>query len=67
MIQVTYLCWGCGSTKVKYEPQTQPIPAREVWDLCPDCQRRQRTLQSMSAKSAAKPLRKSGVSERDGH
>ena len=36
-IPVTYLCWGCGSSKTVYEESDTPIPAQEVWDLCPDC------------------------------
>lgn len=37
IIPVTYLCWGCGSSVTRYEPTALPIPAREVWNICPDC------------------------------
>jgi hypothetical protein len=36
-IPVTCLCWGCGSSKTVYEESDIPIPAKEVWNLCPDC------------------------------
>ena len=36
-IPVTYLCWGCGSSKTVYEERDIPIPAQEVWNLCPNC------------------------------
>jgi len=36
-IPVTYLCWGCGSSNTVYEESDLPIPAREEWNLCPDC------------------------------
>lgn len=38
-IEVTYKCWGCGSEQVAYEPQTETIPSKEVWNICPECQR----------------------------
>ncbi len=37
VIPVTYLCWGCGGSVTKYEPTDLPIPAREVWNICPAC------------------------------
>ena len=37
-IMVIYRCWGCGSVKIEYEPQDEPIPAKEVWNLCEECQ-----------------------------
>ncbi len=36
-IPVTYLCWGCGSSSTRYELEDLPLPAREEWNLCPDC------------------------------
>jgi hypothetical protein len=36
-IPVTYLCWGCGSSKTVYEESNIPVPAQEVWNLCPNC------------------------------
>jgi len=36
-IPVTYLCWGCGSSKTVYEESEILIPAKEVWNLCPNC------------------------------
>jgi len=44
-IPVTYLCWGCGSSKTVYEESDIPIPAKEVWNLCPNC-----TLRAEAAK-----------------
>ena len=66
MIQVTYLCWGCGSSKVEYEPETEPIPAREVWNLCLDCQLRQKSSQNTSEKTAVKSHGKSEASKKGG-
>ena len=36
-IPVTYLCWGCGSSKTVYEESDILMPAQEKWNLCPDC------------------------------
>ena len=40
-IPVTYQCWGCGSEKIKYEETEVPIPSKTIWNLCPDCVKRQ--------------------------
>jgi len=41
-IPVTYQCWGCGSEKTEYEKAEEPIPAKTVWNLCPDCREKKR-------------------------
>ena len=56
-ILVTYLCWGCGSSKTVYEESDIPIPAREVWNLCPNC-----VLHAEAAKEVA--MGKEGVINR---
>jgi len=38
-IEVTYKCGGGGAEQVVYEPQTEPIPSKVVWNICPECQR----------------------------
>ena len=38
-IQVVYRCWGCGAIKVDYEAHEIAVPAIEIWNVCPDCQR----------------------------
>lgn len=35
LIPVTYR--GCGAEKVDYEPQTEPIPRKIIWNPCLDC------------------------------
>lgn len=36
-IRVTYRCINCGSVKTDHEKQTEPIPSKEIWNLCPKC------------------------------
>lgn len=36
-IPVDYRCWGCGSSVVKQEESDIPIPAKTVWNVCPNC------------------------------
>lgn len=52
-IPVTYLCWSCGSSITRYEETDIPIPAKEVWNLCPDCANKG-VVNGHSQKSGAK-------------
>jgi len=36
-IPVRYLCWKCGSERVEFEEQKEPIPEKVIWNLCKDC------------------------------
>lgn len=46
-IPVTYLCYGCGSQKVEYEEQEEPIPEKVIWNLCPQCLKNKERLNNM--------------------
>lgn len=39
-IPVTYKCWGCGSEVTVLEKADLSIPAKTVWNLCKECQKR---------------------------
>lgn len=41
-IPVTYLCWNCGSSLTMFEETDVPIPAKTVWNICPDCTKKVR-------------------------
>jgi DNA-directed RNA polymerase subunit RPC12/RpoP len=41
-ISVTYLCWNCSSNLTMYEETDVPIPAKTVWNICPDCTKKVR-------------------------
>ena len=36
-IVVTYKCVNCGAKKTVYEKQTEPIPSKVIWNICPKC------------------------------
>jgi hypothetical protein len=50
-IEVTYLCWGCGSQLTRYEPQVEPIPAKEIWNVCLDCRKHSKGIKTLPQNS----------------
>jgi len=46
-IPVTYWCWGCGSSVTVIEETDLPVPAREEWNLCPECLKRKKNEQNV--------------------
>jgi DNA-directed RNA polymerase subunit RPC12/RpoP len=49
-IPVTYLCWNCGNSLTTYEETDVPIPAKTVWNICPDCTKKVRQFSRLKSR-----------------